>query len=129
MRALAPFQARQSKCLFVPSAQHLTGIDDQISEPASRCQKLSNHNAHKTQADVHFHTADDHRYAGGKDDFKERMPSAAVERVYEFDFLPVNGGKTGVQIHNASEHGHRHAGHDDRDGSRPEPHDEKRRES
>lgn len=56
------------------------------------------------------------------------MPAVSVECVDEFDLLFVNRGKTGVQVHDASEHGNRHTGYDDCCRGGPQPYDQKRRQ-
>ena len=56
------------------------------------------------------------------------MPAVPVEGVDKFDLLSVDCGKTGVQVHDASEYGDRHAGCDDCCRSSPKPYDQKRRQ-
>ena len=77
--------------------ENLAAVDNQISQPVSRCQKFSDYHAHQAQPDVDLHVADDRGDGTRQHDFEQRMAAAAVERVDQFDFLLINGGKTGVK--------------------------------
>ena len=56
------------------------------------------------------------------------MPAIPVKGVDQFYLFFVHCGKTGVQVHDAPEHGDGHAGHDDRRRGGSKPYNEKRRQ-
>lgn len=106
--------------------EHLTGIDNEVSQAVSCCKKFSDDYTYQTKADVHFHIADDRGYRTGEHDLEKGVLPVPMQGVDQFDLFPVHGRKAGIQIHDAAEYCHGHAGYDNSGRGGAQPHDEKR---
>lgn len=91
----------------------LTAIDDQISKPHIGCEKFSDDNAHKTQADVDFHVADQRRKVLGKDNLKKFIFFGAAKGFDQQKFVGIGGDKAGVQVNDRSKDGKQNGTDDD----------------
>ena len=60
-----------------PLSEYLAGIDNQIPEPVSCRQKLSDNHPHQTQSDIDLHIADDCRDGTRQHDLCQGMKTVA----------------------------------------------------
>lgn len=107
--------------------KYLTGINDQIPQPAPRCQKFPDHNPHQAEPDIDLHIADDGRDRAWKYDLAEGMPLVPAQGIDQLDLLLVHPDKAGIQVQDAPEDRHRHSGHDDGGLGGAQPYDQERR--
>lgn len=107
--------------------KYLTGINNQIPQPAPRCQKFPDHNPHQAESDVDLHIADDGRDGAWQYDLGKGMPFVPAQGIDQLDLLLIHSGKAGIQVQDAPEDRHRHSGCDDGGLIGAQPYDQERR--
>ena len=110
-------------------SEHLTPINNHISQPVLGADELPDDHTHQTKTDVDLHDGKKVRDVCGQHDLEKHMGGVAVERTDELDFIRRGFHEAGIEVQDGAEDCHRHAGQHDGLVVGAEPDDEQRCES